>query len=708
MRFAVGLIALCSCAAVPVMCAPAPGAPLKTIPEPGARKTDPVPLLRSLPLRIEQDAKGRWTARGAGYAIGFEDSAVTLRLPDSLVRLSFEGSNRSSTPAKWEPSEQTLAPTNYFRGSTFRSADAFSRLRRRDLYPGIDVVYYGKGAELEYDFDLAPNADPSRIRMRFQGADQVSIDQSGDLVLKLASGQIVQRLPMVYQQRPSGEVVAIQASYRMTADGGIGVKLGGYDRTQALVIDPTILYDFWLTGTNAQVAVALAHDGQGFEYMAGFTYSPDFSLGGNGFDPNYASDEDCWLLKFNPFAPPGGNVIAYSTYFGGSLDDDMRALSVDANGLMYFGGTSLSPDIPVTANAFQGSLPNTNANLNGFVAIIDTNQGGAAGLIYSSFYGGTNTTVVNGVANFEGQIYATGWTATTDLPAAGLPFQGGNNGGYDAFVAVFDPAITVCSTESLVFSSYLGGYTEDVGRGIDVDSNGMAYVTGYTFSSDFPVSANAFQPVYNDGGGDAFVTMIDPVGGTILYSSFLGGTGIDVGTKVRVDPSGHIAVAGYTFSTDFPLSPNAAQLQYGGNGDAFVAVLDPSAPDPSTGLVYGTFYGGSNVDVAFDLGRDSNGYYYIGGYTLSKDLPVSGNALFPASANGGIDSFQAIIDPKSSLLYGSYITGPGNQVAYAIDYDAAGNIYSAGYATGDIFPNGAPPHATPGEYDVFFLVLSPQ
>jgi hypothetical protein len=705
MRFTAGLLALCSCAAFPGMAAPAPD-------KVASAKQDPASLLRSLPLRFEQDSKGRWAARSAGFALGFEDSAVTMRVRDGLVRLSFEGASGDGVTgaAKWEASGQMLAPTNYFRGNTYRSADAFERLRRPDLYPGIDLVYYGKGQELEYDFNLAPGADPSRIRMRFEGAQEVSVNATGDLVLKLASGEITQRLPTVYQKSAAGKVVAVQASYRIAADGSIGVKLGDYDRAQALVIDPSILLDFWLTGTNAQVAVALAHDSQGFEYMAGYTYSPDFSLGSNGYQINYASDEDCWLMKFNPFATNAGSVIVYSTYFGGQLNDDMRSMVVDSNGVMYFGGTSLSPDLPTTANAAEATLPNDSAYLNGFVAIIDPNQAGAAGLIYSSYYGGSMETVINAVGAYQGEIYATGWTVTPDLTAAGNVFQGTLNGGYDSFLAVFDPGVSNSSctgSETLVFSSYLGGIEDDVARSIDVDANGLAYVTGYTFSPDFPVTANGFQQIYNDGGGDAFVTQIDPVAGMILYSSFLGGTGEDVATRIRVEPSGNIAVTGYTFSVDFPLTPNAAQPIYGGNGDAFVAVLNPAATGQATALTYGTYYGGNNSEVSYDLAVGSQGFYYISGYTLSKNLPVTSNALSPASANGGIDSFMAILNPNAALFYASYITGPGNQVALAVDTDTAGNIYTAGYATGDIFPNQQPPHATPGEYDVFFMLVSP-
>jgi hypothetical protein len=686
-RLATSLMVLCSCAW-------------------GAPKPDPAALFRSLPLRFEQDAKGAWSARGAKYAIGFSESSVSLRVPDGLVRLSFEGA-RSMQSAKWDPSGKMLAPTNYFKGGTFRSADAFSNLRRPNLYPGIDVVYHGRGGRLEYDFNLAPRADPSRIRMRFEGVDRVSLDDSGALVLKTASGDIIQQLPMVYQERPSGEVITVSAAYRLAADGSVGVSLGKYDRTQALVIDPSILYDFWFTGSNAQEGISLGHDGQGYEYIAGWTYSPDFSAGAGGYDPNYNSDRDCWMVKFNAFATSGEAVILYSTYLGGNFDDDMRSMAVDSSGNAYLGGTTISTDFPVTANAYQNMLPNTSVNLNGFVTMLNTNLPGVSSLIYSTYYGGADNLVINGVAAFQDQIYATGWTVTPDLPtSAGVPFQPTLNGSYDSFVAIFNPG-GADATSSLTYASYLGGSAEDVGRSIDVDQNGNAYITGYTFSVDFPITSNAFQPSYNDGGGDAFLSIVNPVSGALTYSTFLGGTNIDVATKVQVDQTtGNVAIAGFTFSTDFPLTVNAAQPIYGGGGDAFIATLNPSAATPAAQLVYGTYYGGNDVEVAYDM-RYSQGLYYLAGYTFSPNLPVTQNALNPVSAMGGTDGFEAIIDPNNALVYASYITGPGNQVAYAVDYDAAGNIYAAGYATSGIFPNNTPPHNVPGNFDVFFLLVSP-
>jgi hypothetical protein len=234
------------------------------------------------------------------------------------------------------------------------------------------------------------------------------------------------------------------------------------------------------------------------------------------------------------------------------------------------------------------------------------------------------------------------------------------------------------------------------------------YVTGFTLSADFPLTSNIYQPFYSDGGGDAFLSEIDPSSGALLYSTYLGGSQADVAVKVIYEPSGHVAVAGYTFSSDFPRTPTAAQPVYGGNGDAFITVLDLTQGNPFFQLVYSTFYGGSDAEVAYDLRRDPKGLYYLCGYTLSKDLPVSGGSLNPVSAMGGVDGFVAVIDPTRALVYGSYITGPGYQLARSVDYDASGNVYVTGTTNANIFPS-TPPHSSgSGNYDTFLLVFSPK
>jgi hypothetical protein len=196
--------------------------------------------------------------------------------------------------------------------------------------------------------------------------------------------------------------------------------------------------------------------------------------------------------------------------------------------------------------------------------------------------------------------------------------------------------------------------------------------------------------------------------GQILYSTYIGGTQADVGVRVVYESNGHVAVGGYTYSPDFPRTPTAAQPVYGGNGDAFITELDLTQPNPFFQLAYSTFYGGSDADIAYDIRHDPNGMYYVCGYTISKDLPVTGGALQPVSAMGGLDGFVAVIDPTRSLVYASYITGPGYQYARSVDYDSDGNVYVTGTTNADIFPANPPHTSGPGNYDTFLLVISPK
>jgi hypothetical protein len=653
-------------------------------------------------LRFEQDTHSRWVSHGPSFAALYGRDATVLRMAEHTLRLSFTGANPE---AAFKPSNPQGAPTNYFVGKEYRSVQAFSRLERTGVYPGIDVAYYGDGQRLEYDFNLQPGADPSRIRMRFEGADDVSVNQRGDLVLKLGDGEVVQKAPVVYQKRASGEVVAVESRYRLTAENEAGLVLGDYDRAKALVIDPSVLYGLYLTGSNADVGVSVAVDQKGIVYLGGYTYSMDFPLGNNGyqlFPP--AGVQAAFIWKLNPFAPSASQVLIYSTYFAANLNTSLTGMAVDANGHVYFGGETLASNLPVTSGAFQNALANTNATNEGYVAVIDTTQSGTAGLLYCSYYSGSAITQINGVATLGGRIYITGWVNSDDLPLAGNSFQSMQAGGYDAFVAEFDPSQSGAS--SLVFASYLGGFLTDVGRAIAVDQFGLIYVTGFTLAPDFPVTTNAYQPTYGSGG-DAFIAEIDPLAGVLRYSSFLGGSGADAATSITVVTAGQVAIAGYTYSTNFPITSNAAQHGYGGNGDAFVMSLNLNAATPASTLVYSSYYGGNDTDVAYGIARDPSGRYQICGYTLSQNLPVTAGAINPVSVGQNVDAFLAVLDPSAGLEYGTYITGFGYQIAWGVASDSSGNAYVIGQTTSDIFATGPPKTDQPGNIDVFLTVIAP-
>ncbi len=569
-------------------------------------------------------------------------------------------------------------------------------MRRTGIYPGIDLLYYSRNGELEYDFEIAPNADPSRIALSFEGADSVRLNDHGDLVLSLAGKELTERAPSVYQRRASGEMVTVEASYRIGQDGVVRFHLGDYDRSAALVIDPAIFYVAFLGGSFGDVGVSVGHDSLGYIYVGGYTYSSDFPLGGVGYKNTPSGLLDCFLLKLNPYATDPTQVIVYSSYFGGSSDDILASMKVDAVGIMYFTGSTDSTDFPTSGSAYSSTLANLT---HAFVVALDSNQDGIQSEIYSSYFGGTTGNEAGeGIFQTNGFIYITGYTTSTDLPTVGA-FQASPASSYDAFVAKFNPAATD-GPSSLIFSSYLGGGGQDWGRDIAADNSGLIYVTGSTFSSDFPFTASTAYQNYA-GEGDAFLTVIDPNASVVVYSTFFGGnTGFEEAEKILVDPNGkRVAIAGYTLSSDLPKTQNAYQpvMPAASNVDAsgnllgsngFLAVFDMTVQTPGKGLVYGTYLGGFGGEVIYDMKRDARGRYYLCGYTLSRNFPVTGSALNTASAGGGLDGFVTVLDPAATqqLVYSSYVTSKGTQTVYGVDIDAKGTVWITGLATGSIFP----------------------
>src|SRR3984957_281038 len=668
----------------------------------GAFAAPSAKIIQTAPIQFEQTGS-QWTARGLGYAFRFEKTGTAMRLGDSTLRMTFENANPS---APFTGLVHNAHPTNSFRGQTYQRIENFARLRRTGIYPGIDLLYYSRNGELEYDFEVAPDADPSRIAMNVEGADSVSLNDHGDLVISIAGKELMERAPSVYQRREAGEMVAVNAAYKIGKDHKVRFALGNYDRSIALVIDPSIAYVAYIGGSGGDVGVSVGHDAQGSIYIGGYTFSVDFPVGGNSFSQTPTGEEDCFLIKLNPNASDPSQIIVYSTYYGGTSNDLMTAMKVTSTGLMYFTGNTDSTNFPVSTSAYSGVL---SAGTHAFVVELDSNQDGANSQIFSSYFGGT--TIADGTVGSadsgqgifvasNGIVYITGYTTSIDIPLVGAS-QGVNAGSYDAFVAKFDPSQS--GTSSLLFASYLGGFAQDWGQDIGVDANGLIYVTGFTFSTNFPFTAATANANYS-GEGDAFLSVIDPGQGIVVYSTFFGGgDGFDEANKILVDPAGKsVVIAGYTLATTLPVTQNAYQSvmpaltnvdasgnQLGSNG--FLAVINTKTTAPNQGLLYSTYFGGFGGEVIMGLRMDTQGRYYICGYTLSQNLPVTSGALNAASAQGGVDGFVAVLNPSavapaSQLVYSSYVTSTGTQAVNDVDVDAKGTVWMTGVATGNIFP----------------------
>src|SRR5215471_11583238 len=528
MRFTAGLFFLCSLVRA------------------GSPSTSPQDILSKLPLTFEQDGKGRWATRGIGYAVGINANQATLVAGDHALRLEFEGASKTG---KFEGLGKRNAEAHYYLTNGYRSNRLFTRLEQKNLYPSIGISYYGTAGHLEYDFNLEPGADPARIKMRFVGADSVNIDH-GRIELSFGGQHATQLPAVVYQQKASGERAAVEASYVLNKDGSIGVKLGSYDRTAAVTIDPQIVYTAYLGGTGSDIGTAIARNSKGNIYIGGQTYSFDLPFGPISYNFVFSeSSRLAFVMKIDPFDPTG-QVLLYTTYYGGPGTNSLTGLAADDTGRVYLTGMTDSVGLPVsTVNKPYQTTLDTN-NPHPYVAVIDTTINGSDGLIYATYLGGTGVEQSAQIATVAGLIFVTGWTQADNFPVGGTA-RTTRAGGSDIFVSKLDP--NQSGNNSLLYSTLFGGSGADIPRSITVDTLGRIYVSGYTFSTDYPTTPNAFgtRPF---GAGDAFFFQLDPGNDLILYSTYFGGAGFEEAKKVLLLPNNQVALAGYSLSDDYTVT----------------------------------------------------------------------------------------------------------------------------------------------------------
>jgi Beta-propeller repeat len=529
-----------------------------------------------LPLAFEanqgqSDPKVKFLSRGAGYSLFLTSDAAVLTLqppvpsplgagearnrhPQSaraVLRMKLVNANPNTTVSGLD---ELPGKSNYFIGNDPKKWHAnvqqFSRVHYENVYPGVDLLYYGHQRELEYDFVLQPGANPQAIRLGIEGVRKLRLVR-GNLVLTSAVGDVHLRSPHIYQEA-NGMRQEVRGRYVITSKDEVGFEVAAYDHRRELVIDPVLAYATYLGGSGEDFGSGIAVDSVGHAYVTGTTESIDFPTA-NPHQPIYGGGCcDAFVTKFNA----DGSALVYSTYLGGRDFDSGRGIAVDSVGNAYVTGQTTSTDFP-TANALQ---PTRNGGSDAFVAKI--NASGSA-LVYSTYLGGSDGEGGSGIAvDSAGHAYVTGDTLSSDFPTKNAiqPTYAGNQ---DVFVAKINAA-----GSALVFSTYLGGNSYEQGIGIAVDSADNTYLTGITESTDFP-TANAIQPTYGGDFGDAFVTEINAAGSALVYSTYLGGNDDDAGVGVAVDSAGNTYVTGFTRSLDFPVV-NAFQSEINGIQDACI------------------------------------------------------------------------------------------------------------------------------------------
>jgi hypothetical protein len=661
-----------------------------------------------LPMSFEKNAgQSRpdvdFIARGSGYSVllasseavlvvkarnpldGIIEPAPILDESVATIHMALVG----SAPATAVGESKLPGNANYFVGHDpalwHRDIPTFAKVRYSRVYPGIDVVYYGNQGRLEYDFIVSPGADPSAITLGFTGAT-AEIVKDGDLVLALADGTTTMRRPSIYQEI-AGKQQAITGGYVKRRDGGIGFALGPYDTTRPLVIDPVLLYSTLIGGSGSDDAAnAIAIDQAGNAYITGQTTSLDFPMQ-HPLQGTSGAPYDAFVAKIDP----SGSTLIYSTYFGGNGDDVGAGIAVDASGQPYVTGHTGSSNFPTTPGAYETAY---SGYTDAFVAKF--NSSGSA-LIYSTYLGGNGYDVATGIAiDPLGNAYVSGYNYTAGFPTTPGSYQTSSKGPFDAFVTKLN-----ATGSALVFSTYIGGTSDDYATGIAIDSGFNVYVSGQTLSNDFPVQ-NAAQPA-SGGYYDAFVTKLNSAGSALIYSTYLGGNDWEAGFAIALDSLGNAYVTGLTNSNNFPTSANAFQTIYGGNGDAFVAKINASGS-----LAYSTYLGGIGAERALAIAVDQAGSAYVTGSNVNGAFPQK-DAMQTNEDPSTFEAFVTKLAPDgSSLIYSTYLGGLGNDLGLGIAVDPLGSVYVSGVSQSPDFPTtvGAFQETNAGVYDGFVVKIA--
>lgn len=653
-----------------------------------APHADVAAQLRHLPLAFEEnrgqsDRRVRYVSRGSGYEVQFTTRGADIVLGGqhgprpSAIGIRVVNGRRNVEPVASEPLPGTA---NHLMGDDpsghIVDVGTFARVTYASVYPGIDLAYYGSAGQLEYDFIVAPRADPRRIRVAFDGADELALSPEGDLVLRRGAASIAMRKPVAYQEI-HGARRDVTASYALAGSNRVGFHLGPYDADHPLVIDPILVLATNLWGSVAGVAL----DSSRNIYVAGTIAAAGLPATG-GYQTQLAGKQDAYVAKLNP----AGTSVIYATYLGARrATTSGLGVAVDAAGSAYVTGTTDATAFPITPGAYRAS---------GSTFVTKLAPAGNA-LVYSTF---VTATVSAMVVDGAGSVYMTGTTGALETtPGA---FQATSIGSVAAYAAKLN-----ATGSAMAYATFIGGSADDAGKGIAVDANGSAYVVGFTRSANFP-TANAVRATLS-GASDAFVAKVNPTGTALEYSTYLGGSGDERGFAIAVDAAGQAYVTGWTKSTDFPRTSGVFQPSIGypdpAISNAFVTKLNSAG----TGLVYSSYLGGKwcftstvyaclamfepdeGIDVGTSIAVDASGHAYVGGYATSTEFPlVDSLQAMSADGDGWHIPLVAKVAPAGDRIVFATVLGAKVQggTLRQLAIDGQGGAVVAAETPGALFP----------------------
>lgn len=682
-------------------------------PSPIDENTGRLPL--SFEMNVGQsDAKYQFLASGEGHYVFVSADSLVLDLrdradaPGGIVEMGLPGANGK---ASWQSLEALPGRVNYIVGNNpanwKTNIPTYARVRYRDVYPGIDIDYYGRQEELEYDFVVRPGADPNAIAMQFKGDVEVSLEEGGALAVRHGERLVRWHKPRIHQAVASG-TRQIDGGYKLEGNGKVRFSVGSYNKSAPLVIDPVVQYSTLVGKTLNEAAFGVTADSQGNTYLAGTTTSPDYptSPGSPTTTSAVATTGDVVITKLNST----GTAMIYSTRIGGTGRDVGTAIYVDEGGNAYVTGSTTAEDFPLSTNAYQRRLAGKGLGdyATGDCFVLKLNAAGTA-LTYSTYLGGAQSDMCGGIAvDKSGNAFVAGMTGSSNFPVSENAYQRSFRGGgeqanlraSDAFVTKLNP-----QGSALVYSTFVGGTLDDVATSVAIDAAGAAYVTGFTSSTNFPVTSGAPQRTYGGSGGgptitfgDGFLFKINVDGTALAYSTFLGGLQDDAAYDVAVDSQGNAYVVGNTLSTNFPVTDQAYQKTYKGSagtalgaaGDVFVTKVNATG----TAWVYSTYLGGAKDEAAMAVALDANNNVHVTGHTTSTNFPLSADARQTtykgeSTQNSVItgDAFYSQLNASgSALVYSTYLGGFSDDIGLGIAIDSKGNVLVAGGSSSSDFP----------------------
>ncbi len=606
-----------------------------------------------------------------------EASVVRMKLKGANSALSITGLNRLP------------GVSNYFIGQDSRKwhkgVASYARVQYSEIYSGIDLVYYGTGNRVEYDFIVKPGADPKQVLLSFDGADKISRDtNSGDVSIPTVAGKMALQKPVIYQME-NGQKKIIECNYKFQGNDQLGFDVGDYDRSEPLVIDPVLAYSTYLGGSKQDDSYGMTVDSIGNAFIAGSTWSNDFPVEGTSISAPPLGGYKMFVSEINP----SGTALIYSTYIGGTSGYELATgIAIDSNGYVYITGIISSADFPVTPNAFQTSYGSGAVENAALCKLTADGQS----LLYSTYLGGTVADEGYGIAVDSGEnAYVTGYASSFGFPTTPNAVQSTLKGSQgNAFVSRIDT--TQSGMSSLVYSTFLGGTsttifeTTEGGSAIAIDSQKNIYVAGTACSPDFPVTPNAFKTTGSADSCSAFLSQIDTTqsgSAGLIYSTYFGGTAsgstFDIGYGLALDSSNKVYVSGSSTTSDFPTTTGATNSA---TGKAFVAKFDTTQSNANS-LIYSTLIGGSNGtsnDAATVVAVDPNGNAYLTGWTFGSDFPITSEASQSILGRAASTFLTVINEDASQILYSTYWGGTNNfSFSYGLALDTNYNMYITGF-----------------------------